>query len=174
MTANDADPGSTPAAPDLGWSLSVILRRWHERVELALAGLPNGTRGFQILSVINQGDPPTQSALANHLNIDKTVMPYIIDSLETAGLLERHVDAKDRRAKRIVITPRGASVFAEYQSAVRNAEQEALGDVPPAVRTAFIGQAESLALSINAAPPPADACSDSIDGLTVSGVIPRL
>jgi len=174
MTAHAADPGSSPVAPDLGWSLSVILRRWHERVELALAGLPNGTRGYQILTVISQGEPPTQTALAKHLNIDKTVMPYIIDSLESAGLLERHVDAKDRRAKRIVITRHGDSVLAEYQSAVRDAEQEALGDVPPAVRSAFIGQAESLALSINAGPPPADACSDSIDGLAVSGVLPAL
>jgi len=174
MTAHAADPGLSPVAPDLGWSLSVILRRWHERVELALAGLPNGTRGYQILTVISQGEPPTQTALAKHLNIDKTVMPYIIDSLESAGLLERHVDAKDRRAKRIVITRHGDSVLAEYQSAVRDAEQEALGDVPPAVRSAFIGQAESLALSINAGPPPADACSDSIDGLAVSGVLPAL
>ncbi|NYF09045.1 DNA-binding MarR family transcriptional regulator [Leifsonia sp. AK011] len=172
MAAHDGNPEAGPVAPDLGWSLSVILRRWHELVESALTGLPNGTRGYQILSVISQGDPPTQSALAKHLTIDKTVMPYIIDSLETAGLLERHVDAQDRRAKRIVITPRGAAALAEYQSAVRDAEQQALGDVPPAIRAAFIDQAESLALSINAGPPPADACSDSIDGLTVSGVAP--
>ncbi len=174
MSAQDVEPATGTTAPDLGWSLSVILRHWHERVESALAGLPHGTRGYQILTVIAEADPPTQSALAKHLNIDKSVMPYIIDALEAENLLERRVDAKDRRAKRIVITPHGASVLKGLQSSVRDAEQAALGDLPAALRATFIEQAEQLALSINAAPPPADACSDSIDGLAAPGVLPRL
>jgi DNA-binding MarR family transcriptional regulator len=173
MTGPDPDTPAGVTAPDLGWSLSVILRKWHEGVELALEQLPHGTRGFEILSVISQGEPPTQTDLAKHLNIDKTVMPYVLDSLESAGLLERRVDAKDRRAKRIVITPGGTSVLRELQTAVREAEQTALGSVAPEVREAFIDQAERLALAINAAP-PMNACSDAIDGLAVSGLSSRI
>ena len=166
----NTQPGST--APDLGWSLSVILRRWHERVEIALSDLPHGTRGFEILSVISQDEPPTQTELAKHLNIDKTVMPYVLDSLESSGLLERRIDPQDRRAKRIVITAHGTSVLGELQTAVKEAEEAALGSVAPEIRAAFIDQAEHLALAINAAP-PVDACSDSIEGLAVSGVSSR-
>lgn len=173
MTEPEPDAPVGVTAPDLGWSLSVILRKWHERVELALEALPHGTRGFEILSVIGQGEPPTQTGLAKYLNIDKTVLPYVLDSLESAGLLERRVDPKDRRAKRVVITPRGASVLRELQTAVHEAEQAALGSVDPDVREAFIHQAERLALAINGAP-PTDACSDTIDGLAVSGLSPRI
>lgn len=91
MTEPEPDAPVGVTAPDLGWSLSVILRKWHERVELALEALPHGTRGFEILSVIGQGEPPTQTGLAKYLNIDKTVLPYVLDSLESAGLLERRV-----------------------------------------------------------------------------------
>ncbi|MDH6180776.1 MarR family transcriptional regulator for hemolysin [Microbacteriaceae bacterium SG_E_30_P1] len=167
MADRESNTPLGPTSPDLGWSLSVILRKWHERVEQALADVPHGTRGYEILTVISQNEPPTQSGLAKHLNIDKTVMPYVLDSLESAGLLERRIDPQDRRARRITITPRGESVLSELHTAVREAEQSALDSVPAKVRVAFIDQAEHLALAINAAP-PTDACSDSIDGLAVA------
>jgi DNA-binding MarR family transcriptional regulator len=154
-------PGS-----DLGWMLGVILRRWHEQVEGAVEGVPHGTRGYQILSMIGHNEPPTQSGLARHLNIDKTVMPYIIDSLEQGGLLVRRVDSNDRRVKRIVITPEGAALLSELEAKVRQAEDEVFGDVSPALRDHFVDSAERLALSIHTAQPGTDACAAVLEALT--------
>jgi len=157
--------GATVGVPgsDLGWVLGVILRRWHEQVERAVEDLPHGARGFQILSIVGHNPPPTQSGLAKHLNIDTTVMPYIIDALEAAGLLERRTDERDRRVRRIVITPRGRSVLADLEDRVRAAEDELFKDVPADARAAFQAQALRLAMSIHASDPSIDPCIAVMD-----------
>jgi DNA-binding MarR family transcriptional regulator len=108
--------------------------------------------------------------LANHLNIDKTVMPYIIDSLEEAGMLVRRVDANDRRVKRIVITSHGASTLSELEAKVLVAEDEVFQDVPPALRAAFTDHAARLAVTIHKAQPGTDACAAVLDVLTDTGI----
>jgi len=165
VTTNEKSPTVGVPGSDLGWTLGIILRRWHEKVEQAVAGLPHGTRGFQILSLIGHNPPPTQSGLAKHLNIDKTVMPYIIDSLEQAGVLKRRVDSQDRRVNRIVITARGESTLADLEQKVRAAEDEVFQDVSPAIRAAFTDQAERLAVSIHTTQPNVDPCIAVMDVL---------
>lgn len=166
MATPSTAPGIGVPGSDLGWALGVILRRWHEQVERAVEDLPHGPRGFQILSIIGHNAPPTQSGLANHLNIDKTVMPYIMDSLEQAGLLTRQTDAVDRRVKRIVITPRGRSVLAELEERVRSAEVELFQDVSPEFHASFREQALRLAMSVHATDPLIDPCIAVMDVLT--------
>ena len=146
-------PGS-----DLGWTLGVILRRWHEQVEQAVAGLPHGPRGYQILSIVGHNSPPTQSGLAKHLNIDRTVMPYIIDALEGAGLIERRPDPSDRRVRRIVITPAGSKKLKQLEKKVRAAEDSVFRGVAPEMRAAFVDQATRLAVSIHTDQPALDPC----------------
>ncbi|MFI7609580.1 MarR family winged helix-turn-helix transcriptional regulator [Micromonospora sp. NPDC049366] len=146
-------PGS-----DLGWTLGVILRRWHEQVGQAVEGLPHGPRGYQILSVVGHNSPPTQSGLAKHLNIDRTVMPYIIDALERASLIERRPDPSDRRVRRIVITPFGSETLTRLEEKVRAAEDSVFQGVAPEVRAVFVDQAMRLAVSIHTNQPDVDPC----------------
>ncbi|WBB53816.1 MarR family transcriptional regulator [Verrucosispora sp. WMMD573] len=153
-------PGS-----DLGWHLGVILRSWHERVEQAVEGVPHGTRGYQILSVVGHNDPPTQSGLAKHLQIDKTVMPYVIDALEGAGLVERRTDPADRRVRRIAITPSGAAKLTELEAKVRAAEDAVFGNVPAPLRRMFVDNAAQLATSLHNDQPALDPCLAVMDAL---------
>jgi MarR family transcriptional regulator for hemolysin len=153
-------PGS-----DLGWYLGVILRRWHEQVEKAVEGVPHGTRGYQILSVVGHNAPPTQSGLAKHLGIDKTVMPYVIDALEKEGLVKRVTDPSDRRVRRIVITKKGTKALNELEARVRAAEDSVFADMPTGVRETFTAQAARLAVSLHSAQPALDPCIAVIDAL---------
>ncbi|WP_422772884.1 MarR family winged helix-turn-helix transcriptional regulator [Plantactinospora sp. WMMC1484] len=153
-------PGS-----DLGWYLGVILRSWHERVEQAVEGVPHGTRGYQILSVVGHNNPPTQSGLAKHLRIDKTVMPYVIDALENAGLVERKTDPADRRVRRIAITADGAARLTELEAKVRAAEDAVFEGVPAPLRRVFVDNAAQLAVSIHNNQPALDPCVAVLDAL---------
>lgn len=170
------DKNPTPAVgipgSDLGWYLGVILRRWHEEVEAAVADLPNGTRGFQILSAVGHNDPPSQSGLAKHLNIDKTVMPYIVDALESAGLVERRTDSADRRVRRIAITQKGAATLRESEAKVRAAEDAVFAQTPAALRDAFVDHAARLAISLHRAEPSVDACAAVLDAITETTAVP--
>jgi len=144
----------------------VILRTWHEQVEQAVADVPHGIRGYQILSVVGHNNPPTQSGLAKHLQIDKTVMPYVVDALEKADLVERRTDPKDRRVRRIVITEHGRKVLSALEAKVRAAEDAVFAGVPPLTRQTFVDHAAHLAVTIHGAKPNLDPCIAVLDALS--------
>ena len=87
----DDDVGCPPScvgalAGDLGWGLGVVLRAYAKAAFTAVADLPGGPRGYQILSAAAQGAVSSQLALAQHLGVDRTVMTYLLDDLaEVSG-----------------------------------------------------------------------------------------
>jgi DNA-binding MarR family transcriptional regulator len=52
-------------------------------------------------------DGMAQAELARHLGLGKVAVGGMIDRLEGGGLVERRIDAADRRINRIHVTPRG-------------------------------------------------------------------
>ena len=69
--------------------------------------MPGGPRGYQVLASAAVEGPRTQLALAQQLGLDRTVMTYLLDDLQKAGLVERRPDPADRRARRVVLTDAG-------------------------------------------------------------------
>ncbi|GIJ81349.1 hypothetical protein Xph01_57810 [Micromonospora phaseoli] len=136
----------------------MVLRRWHEYVEEALQDLPHGSRGYHILAVVVHEEVPTQGALAARLVIDRSVLTYVIDDLENAGLIERQLDPRDRRARRIVATGRGRQTLADAEQRVAHAENHVLGGLPEEQRDVFRDLAERAAEAIHAAAPRTDPC----------------
>ncbi|MET8199875.1 MarR family winged helix-turn-helix transcriptional regulator [Micromonospora taraxaci] len=156
------DPCELPAdrrrGSTFGWSLGVVLRRWHEYVEEMLNDLPHGSRGYHILAVVVHEDVPTQGALATRLAIDRSVLTYVIDDLENAGLIQRKLDPQDRRARRVVATDRGRAALAEAERRVAHAEDHVLGGLPEDQRDTFRDFAARAAEAIHAAAPATDPC----------------
>jgi DNA-binding MarR family transcriptional regulator len=52
-----------------------------------------------------------QHVIGDHLKIARPNVVSLVDSLEKRGLVERLVDAKDRRANQIRLTPKGTDVL---------------------------------------------------------------
>ena len=132
MSVTDACelPADRRRGSTFGWSLGMVLRRWHEYVEELLSDLPHRSRGYHILAVVVHEEVPTQGALAARLAIDRSVLTYVIDDLENAGLIERKLDPQDRRARRVVATERGRETLAEAERRVAHAEDHVLGGLP--------------------------------------------
>ncbi|MFI2752924.1 MarR family winged helix-turn-helix transcriptional regulator [Cellulomonas sp. P22] len=143
---------------DLGWHLGVLLRAYQCSVARLLGDLPHGTRGYQVLAAVEHGDQPNQQALAAHLGIDRTVMTYLIDDLVAAGLVERRQNPADRRARKIVTTPRGAVHLADLESEVRRAEDALLADLDPAERDTFRTLLRRVACGVRDLDPAVDVC----------------
>jgi DNA-binding MarR family transcriptional regulator len=161
-------PGRTPAgdagpAPgqdtDLGWSLAVVLRRWHERVEAVLGGVPHGSRGYHVLTAVSLDEPPTQAALAERLLIDRSVMTYLLDDLEEADLVRRRVDPGDRRVRRVCATAHGREVLASISEHVRGVEEEVLAGLDAPARELFRQIAQRAAVAIQESSPTTDPCA---------------
>lgn len=140
----------------LGWSLAALLREWSARVDAAADDLPQGTRGYQLLTAVVHGNLPSQAALASTLGIDRTVMTYLLDAFEGCGLVERQLDPADRRARRIVATDKGLEVLAGMDARVAAAEEELLSGLEPGQRALL---RELLERAATGAGPDDDPCS---------------
>lgn len=146
-------------APDLGWSLAVVLQRWHERVEELLADVPHGSRGYHVLVACADTEAPTQAALAERLLIDRSVMTYLLDDLEAADLVLRRVDENDRRVRRVCVTGHGREVLADLSARVAHAEERVLAGLDEVTRSLFRTAARAAAVAIQEASPDLDPCA---------------
>ena len=122
-------PAQRDVAPaiDLGQALGSLLRRYLEGSREAVRDLPGGPRGFQVLSIAANGACSNQARIAEQLGLDRTVMTYLVDDLEQAGLAERRPDPADRRARRVAVTAKGEKVLAACAAQVAEVEQAVLG-----------------------------------------------
>ena len=141
-------------AADLGWALGTIKRAYVEAVAAVAADVPGGARGYLVLATSGRGEPSSQLALAQHLGVNRTVMTYLLDDLERAGLVERRPDPTDRRARRVAITDSGRALLREVKDRLRRAEDELLGPLDEQERATLRTLLQRLATALA----PADPC----------------
>src|SRR5262245_58545140 len=137
-------PAGEPAAAeercvenDLGWALGLLLRPYQQIAGQALGDVPGGPRGYQVLTLASQLGPRRQLSLAQELGIDRTVMTYLLDDLEAAGLVERRADPADRRARLIAVTDNGESTIDRVKGCLVSAEDLLLGALSESERATF-------------------------------------
>ena len=159
-------------ADDLGWGLGMIFRAYVKATHAAVADLPGGPRGYQVLSAAAKGTVGSQLALAQHLGVDRTVMTYLLDDLEAASLIERRPDPADRRARRIVATQNGRELLASLNDRLRAAEAHLLAPLGTDARATFRAQVLLLATQLEALDPPASPC-DVADEVNAEIPAPR-
>jgi DNA-binding MarR family transcriptional regulator len=119
---------------DFGWSLGVILRRYRSAEEEIVRDVPGGPRGYQVIASASQNLATNQAVMAAQLGIDRTMLTYLIDELEAAGLVSRQPDPQDRRNRRVTATGAGRALWRDRRCALVRAESEilaALGDEAP-------------------------------------------
>lgn len=129
MTSNPnhtVSPAEVAPAQDFGWALSHLARNYQNACASIVEGFPHGARGYQVLLAVNSGDLPNQLALAQHLGIDRTVMTYLLDDFVEAGIVERQLNPRDRRARLVVPTNKGTKLLVALQSSMANAERSVL------------------------------------------------
>lgn len=159
MTPTTPERHEAAGDTNLGWSLAVVLRHWHEHTEAALSDLPHGSRGYHVLQATSRGDAPTQAALAERLLIDRSGMTYLLDDLEAADLVRRQVDPHDRRVRRVCVTDNGLRVLARVSALVDQVEERVLAGLDPDARAHFRAAARRAATAIQETAPETDPCA---------------
>jgi DNA-binding MarR family transcriptional regulator len=125
--APEIDWTSDGIETELGWSLSALYQGYSRAGSVAVAEVPGGPRGYQVLVAITTEEPTSQLALANRLGIDKTAMTYIIDALEKDALVERRPDPRDRRIRQVHPADAGRARLAAARVALRAVETTLMG-----------------------------------------------
>lgn len=133
---------------DLGWSLGALLRGYLKLSAEALGDLPGGARGFQVLSIAGSNSCGNQAQIAESTGLDRTVLTYLIDDLEKAGLVVRTPDPSDRRSRRVTLTDAGAERLAELTTRMKQVEDRLLAGLPAddaeSLRSIVVRAAHSL------------------------------
>lgn len=159
-------PGAAPGGgiptgfeQNFGWLLAQCFRAYTYAVERAVADLPHGHRGFQALYGAVNCSAHNQAELAKQLGVDRTVMVYLVDDLEKAGLAERLPDPNDRRSRLIRATDAGRERLTDAQSAISAAEAELLAALSPQEQQALRGMLRSIAAHHRTPGEPGNPCS---------------
>ena len=148
---------------DLGWALGVIFRSYVKHSSALTEDLPGGHRGYQVLTAACADPPVNQSAIAQHLGIDRTVLTYLLDDLERAGLIVREPAPDDRRQRLIVATDGGRDRLAVLDSAFGRLESHVLAGLPAADRDTFRRLVGRVAAHLNGADPVPNTCAALAD-----------
>jgi DNA-binding MarR family transcriptional regulator len=148
----------TSVEADLGWALGVVFRRYAKQAAETLDDVPGGPRGYQVLATACGEGAKRQLDLASQLGVDRTVMTYLLDDLEKAGLVERQPDPSDRRARLIVATEQGRETLCDLENRLQRAEDEVLGSLEEGERMVFRSLLQRVAVKADAVDPLENAC----------------
>jgi len=107
-----------------------------ERPILATHELPMW--GYSVLTALRDEPMRTQAALARAIGADKTRIIGVLDDLQERGLIEREPDPDDRRVRLLRLTAAGRRLQDKVRSAIREQEEDLLGELPAADRSAFL------------------------------------
>ena len=109
-----------------GALLSRAYRQWRRAADLRLQpfDLTEAT-WLPLIRIARAPSPPRQKDLAAALFVDNSSVVRLLDNLEAAGLVERR-EGEDRRAKIVVLTPRGKAVADKVEAVARKVRTDAL------------------------------------------------
>lgn len=88
--------------------------------------------------------PRTMGELADELHLECSSMTRAVDALVAGGLVARVEDVRDRRVRRVQITPRGRKLLKTIQGDLVTEYERVLGGIAPESRPAVIEAVTSL------------------------------
>lgn len=122
---------TSAAAPSVDAEITWLLHRAAQRMR-RVTGEQAERHGIQlrdyiVLSALHKTPNLTQIELGKALGLDKTTLMSQLDQLEATGLVVRHSDPRDRRARIPKITKAGEALRATVAGACAKVEAAALG-----------------------------------------------
>jgi len=79
-----------------------------------------------------------QTTLANYVALDRSTIADVVGRLESKALIRRRPGARDRRTKRLDLTPAGRKLVVAASAAVGGVQDMILAPLKPAERTMFM------------------------------------
>jgi DNA-binding MarR family transcriptional regulator len=89
---------------------------------------------FGVLNFLGPRKGAKQQEIGSSMGIDPSTMVSLLDELETAGLAERRPHPTDRRARDVVITPKGRRLLARGRRMANQVDDEVLRGLTVAER----------------------------------------
>ena len=145
---------SPPTDPEVAeFAGQLFFRLWrasHTRTAAALESIGITTALFSVLNFLLAQDGAIQQEVGAAIGIDPSTMVTLIDELERAGLAKRRPHPQDRRAREVVITPKGRRTVERGRVLAREVEDAVLQGLASQERRQLM---ELLRKALSSAPP---------------------
>jgi DNA-binding MarR family transcriptional regulator len=147
-------PPSSPADPEVSaFAGQLFFRLWrasHTQTAAALESIGITTALFSVLNYLLAQGAAIQQEIGTAIGIDPSTMVGLIDDLESAGLAKRRPHPQDRRAREVVITPKGRRAVERGRALAREVEDAVLQGLASAERRELM---KLLRKALSSAPP---------------------
>jgi MarR family transcriptional regulator, lower aerobic nicotinate degradation pathway regulator len=139
-----------PVREFAGQLLFQLWRASHTRTAEAFESLGLTTALFALLNVLGTHEGAIQQEIGSAMGIDPSTMVSLIDQLEAAGLAKRRPRPTDRRAREVVITPKGRRVLKQARQLALQVEDDVLRGLTASERRQLL---TLLRRALGSAPP---------------------
>ena len=110
-----------------GSLLSRAARQWRRAADLRLEPFDlTEASWLPLVHIARAPQSPRQKDLAASMSLDGSSVVRLLDNLEAAGLIRRKEGETDRRAKIILLTPRGRAIADKVETVARRIRSDAL------------------------------------------------
>lgn len=118
-----------------GYLLWQVTMRWQLRMNQQLRPVGITLTQFSLLAGLywlsRQGETVTQQRLADYANTDKMMTSKVLQTLERKGLVERHSNPQDGRAKQLRLTSPGETLLRQANEVVERVDANFFGSLQP-------------------------------------------
>ncbi|MGW0424053.1 MarR family winged helix-turn-helix transcriptional regulator [Streptomyces sp. NPDC003015] len=121
------------------WLLGRAAARGRALVAEALAAEGLKMWHHVVLSAVRDLAPVAQADLGRGVRLDPKDLVGILNDLQSAGLVLREPDPRDRRKNAVSLTGEGARLLKRCEKAARKANDELLSPLSTAERAQFMG-----------------------------------
>jgi MarR family transcriptional regulator, lower aerobic nicotinate degradation pathway regulator len=133
--AMSAEPSTESEVADFAGQLFFRLwRATHTQTAAALASIGLTPALFAVLNYLRANEGAIQQQIGSSMGIDPSTMVSLVDQLERAGLAKRRLHPQDRRAREVLITPKGRRALKRARELAEEVEDDVLQGLSHAER----------------------------------------
>lgn len=145
-----SDPTAVEGAEFAGQLFFRLWRASHTQTAAALQTIGLTPALFAVLNYLRGRDGAIQQQIGSAMGIDPSTMVSLVDQLERAGLANRRPHPQDRRAREVLVTPKGRRTLKRARELAEQVEADVLQGLDPAERRELV----ALLRKATAAAPP--------------------
>ena len=134
-----ADPSAEVEVAEFAGQL--FFRLWrasHTQTAAALQSIGLTPALFAVLNYLHAHEGAIQQQIGSAMGIDPSTMVSLVDDLERAGLAKRRPHPQDRRAREVLITPKGRQTLKRGRKLAEAVEDDVLQGLSSAERRELV------------------------------------